>query len=1391
MKKGRNLIILSLGLLLSFNLFSCKSNNDSASNVTESNESTSSSNESSNSSVVSDVYDLEVLKSKIELFVGEEEQLEVVLTKNGVQITEGISFETADKSIVSVDENGKVVALKEGNTIITIKAYEQVKMVEVTILAPEIFLLLDKDNLKLNVNETYKLTPSVNYGNLPELTYTSFNEDIASVSDDGLISALKEGETTIKVSASEELYATCQVVVSNTYELIFPEITQKEWYVGDIIDINAIVKVNGISTKEGIVVEVDNNKAIVNDNKVTLLDDGVISIDVSYSKSNEKITQTITAYNKVSTIEDYNNIKNDLNGFYKLANDIDFNNTRVETIAHYADGYQSENNGFSGIFDGQGYSLMNMSYGYQGKTFANCAAFGLIAKNGLVKNVNFINVTLDNRISGSVATINYGTIENCFVECNITYNTTSEANNPLGGIASKNNGTIKNSVSIVNILVENNINVGAIVGRNFATGTITNCYSLAVVGVTESAKPTNNPTTSEAGKITNSEAFKELSLLNEKVKSLSEMWNVKDGKYPHLNDVDYNINIDKLEYNTYPGYDVYLEGIDSKTSYSLKIKEDIAGVSLENNKVIISKDVVINSKIIVIVANNYGGEDQEITINVNEPLVTVDGPEQISFNLNNKTSSLEDYRKLNGLTFKKGNQEYDGKYSLVSSDETIFEIDGNYVVAKNPGSATLSVIVDETVVYTMSIHVHITYVIQSVEEFLSIGTNSKTMSYDYILDNDLDFKGAQIKAFSSYWSNETQGLVFSGTFDGQGHTISNFMPMYNATFHKDGKSDRDISIFGYLTKDAVVKNVNFAKVKLSDRSSVVSSYSYGTIENVYIEASYIKYGGINRTATNPGGVIVSKMMNGVIKNCIVSLDVASDASIYAVDNTTICVGSFVGAANGGQIIDSYSICQDDRLGFYSINNAACTLTNASKYANIEEFYNNANLESFTSCWNFDATHQLYPSINGIALNIITDSEYVYNGIEFDLSVMVNSLVDIQFSLKDENENILINGTKLLTNNIEEDTIVIVLASNKYSLPVEFTLTIKNMSLICNGENSMTFDFIQGESKEEDYTKPHNIKVVYENGTEYEGNVVIKSSNENIAIVVGENIIAVGDGNTTITVEALGVVIKEISISSIMYNPIKTKDEFLAIGTNAQSMSKKYKLMNDIDFENSEIQTFSSYASRNTITWKGIFDGQGYSLKNFTVTKATNPASYDVGIFGYMSKGSIIKNTNFINATISNRGSVIAAWVEGIVENCFVEINYSEISGETNANNPSGGAVAKIATGGIVQNIVVKVNYATCITNFTYTGGIASLITAKDGYLKNSILICENPNANKVLFKNGVSTEEANTENIYQYLNLTELVDDTLANTTSLKQVGFEFTNTAITHNGVVVYTTNI
>lgn len=125
-----------------------------------------------------------------------------------------VSWSSSDTEVATVDETGKVKAIKEGSATITAKAGDKTAECKVTVCIPVTSIELDKTRLELKENETVKLIATVKPDNATDktVTWTSSDSEVVSVDNSGVVVALKGGTATITAQAGEKT-ATCTVIV--------------------------------------------------------------------------------------------------------------------------------------------------------------------------------------------------------------------------------------------------------------------------------------------------------------------------------------------------------------------------------------------------------------------------------------------------------------------------------------------------------------------------------------------------------------------------------------------------------------------------------------------------------------------------------------------------------------------------------------------------------------------------------------------------------------------------------------------------------------------------------------------------------------------------------------------------------------------------------------------------------------------------------------------------------------------------------------------------------------------------------------------------------------------------------------------------------------------------
>lgn len=117
-------------------------------------------------------------------------------------------FSSSDSAVVSVNTYGKITAKKAGNATITVKIANGEASCKVTV--EKTVITLNQKTISLENGYTARLKAETSTGH--PVTYKSARSSIASVDENGVITAKKPGETVITVTV-DKTSQTCKVTV--------------------------------------------------------------------------------------------------------------------------------------------------------------------------------------------------------------------------------------------------------------------------------------------------------------------------------------------------------------------------------------------------------------------------------------------------------------------------------------------------------------------------------------------------------------------------------------------------------------------------------------------------------------------------------------------------------------------------------------------------------------------------------------------------------------------------------------------------------------------------------------------------------------------------------------------------------------------------------------------------------------------------------------------------------------------------------------------------------------------------------------------------------------------------------------------------------------------------
>ncbi len=135
-------------------------------------------------------------------------------------VNKSLVWSSSDEVVATVDVNGLVTALLEGKSTITAKTQDgsgQQAESQLTVSRRITKISLDKTQLTLNTDETQTLNATIQPEDTTDktLAWSSSDETVATVNQEGLVTGVKPGEATITATAQDgsDESASCEVTV--------------------------------------------------------------------------------------------------------------------------------------------------------------------------------------------------------------------------------------------------------------------------------------------------------------------------------------------------------------------------------------------------------------------------------------------------------------------------------------------------------------------------------------------------------------------------------------------------------------------------------------------------------------------------------------------------------------------------------------------------------------------------------------------------------------------------------------------------------------------------------------------------------------------------------------------------------------------------------------------------------------------------------------------------------------------------------------------------------------------------------------------------------------------------------------------------------------------------
>ena len=210
-----------------------------------------------------------------------------------------VTWSSSNTSIATVDQSGKVTAVKEGSATITARASNKQATCSVTVKKKVIAVTsvtLNKTELSLNKGQSETLTATVKPDNATDksVTWSSSNTAVATVDSNGKVTAVAGGNATITAKAGDQ-QATCAVTVSVPLESISLNKTELALNKGQSETLTATVKPDDATDKTVTWSSSNENVAFVDaQGKVTAVSGGNATITAKAGDKHATCAVTVT-----------------------------------------------------------------------------------------------------------------------------------------------------------------------------------------------------------------------------------------------------------------------------------------------------------------------------------------------------------------------------------------------------------------------------------------------------------------------------------------------------------------------------------------------------------------------------------------------------------------------------------------------------------------------------------------------------------------------------------------------------------------------------------------------------------------------------------------------------------------------------------------------------------------------------------------------------------------------------------------------------------------------------------------------------------------------------------------------------------------------------------------
>mgnify|MGYP000913111811 CR=1 FL=1 len=165
---------------------------------------------------------------------------------------------------------------------------------------------------------------------------------------------------------------------------------------------------------------------------------------------------------------------------------------------------------------------------------------------------------------------------------------------------------------------------------------------------------------------------------------------------------------------------------------------------------------------------------------------------------------------------------------------------------------------------------------------------------------------------------------------------------------------------------------------------------------------------------------------------------------------------------------------------------------------------------------------------------------------------------------------------------------------------------------------------------------------------------LKEAVEGVSIDSATGIVSIASGvanNAQFTVVATSGILSDeitftVKVDTTYY--VKSVDDLKAV---QDDLTGSYILMNDLDLGNTKWAPIAG-------DFTGVFDGNGYTISGLYINGIWNG-----GLFSRIASGAVVKNLAISGKVESYCGGALAGFLDGTIENCFVDVAHTMATGK--------------------------------------------------------------------------------------------------------------------------------